>query len=213
MRHVTAARVTGRVVMLLAVALAVVGHDVAIYADDTAKEQSTAHAAQWLSYRNAATGLSFRYPPSLRIHERDPKAFGLPDTEEITDLIGDTNGNPDTIALRFIVQRGETTPEMAAAKARSERARYATYTDSRYSITTIELDGRDALVEVSCGARGPACHWSVNVLQPRDCAIFTMMTEPIEDTFAPPHDGTFPLLSIIETVHLERGPKPDEATH
>src|SRR5437879_4954428 len=133
--------------MLFAVALAVVGNGVAICADDTAKEGSTANAAEWLSYHNAATGLSFRYPPSLRIHERDPKAFGLPDVEEITDLLGDTKFNPGTIALRFIVQRGERTPEMAAAKARDEREKRARPDwDSRETLTTMQLDGHEALV-------------------------------------------------------------------
>jgi hypothetical protein len=101
---------------------------------------------------------------------------------------------------------------MAAAKASDEREKYARPDrDRRESLTTMHLDGHEALVSVGCGRA--ACGWAVNILQPRDCGIFTMITEPIEDTLSPPHDGTFPLLSIIETVHLERGSKPGETTH
>ncbi len=195
--------------MLCAIALSIVGTGVGVCAKDTAKGENTTNAADWLSYHNAATGLVFRYPPSLRIHERDPQSFGLPDVEEITDLLGDTKFNPGTIALRFVVQRGERTPEMAAAKARDEREKHAKPdSDSRESLTTIQLDGHEALVSVGCGH--PACQWAVNILQPRECAIFTMIHEPIEDTYSPPHDGTFPLLSIIQTVRLERVPNPTE---
>jgi hypothetical protein len=208
-RYFTPATLTGRVVMLCAIALSVVGTGIRVCAKDTAKVESGANAAGWLSYHNAATGLLFRYPPSLRINERDPQSFGLPDVEEITDLLGDTTLNPGTIALRFIVWRGERTPEMAAAKARDEREKHARPDwDSRESLTTIQLDGHEALVSVGCGRA--ACHWAVNILQPRDCAIFTMISDPIEDTYLPPHDGTFPLLSIIKTVRLERVPKATE---
>ena len=42
----------------------------------------------WILYHNVATGISFRYPPSLRIHERNVQEFGLPDAELIVDLVG-----------------------------------------------------------------------------------------------------------------------------
>src|SRR5215472_5175905 len=74
---------------------------------------SNTEASSWVHYHDSATGLSFDYPPDLRIRERDPHAFGLPDAEEITELLGDTSANPNTVVLRFIVQRGQTTPETA----------------------------------------------------------------------------------------------------
>jgi hypothetical protein len=183
---------------------------VAVSAGDAGKETTpasgTASAADWMTYQSAATGLSFRYPPALRIRERDPESFGLPDVEEITELRGDTKLNPDTVVLRFFVKRGTTTPEAAAAQARAERERHARPdADSRESVTTMELDGHDALVSVGCGRA--ACHWGVSILQPRVCMILTLIPEPIEDSLSPPHDGTFPLLSIIKTVHVERRPK------
>ncbi len=176
MRYFTAAQLTGRVVMLCAIALSVVGTGVGVCGKDTAEGGTTTNAADWLSYHNAATGLVFRYPPTLRIRERDPQSFGLPDVEEITDLLGDTTVNPGTIALRFIVWRGERTPEMAAAKARDEREKHARPDrDTRESLTTIQLDGHEALVSLGCGRA--ACHWAVSILQPRDCAIFTMISD------------------------------------
>ncbi len=170
-------------------------------AQEAAPSPSEARPAEWVSYHNSATGLSFRDPPSLRIRERDPRSFGLPDAEEITELVGDTKLNSGTVVLRFIVNRGETTPETAAAKARAVRERYASDTDSRESLTTMQLDGHEAFVEVFCGARGPACHWSVHVLQPRDCLILTLLTgADFEEALPPPHDALFPLLSIVRTV-------------
>ena len=174
----------------------------------TAPASSEASPTEWVPYHNSATGLAFRYPPPLRIRERDPRSFGLPDAEEITELVGDTHLNPGTIVLRFIVKRGETTPEMAAAKARATRERYARDTDHRESLSTMQLDGHEALVEVFCGARGPACHWGVNVLQPRDCLILSLLAgADFEEALPPPHDGLFPLLSIIRTVHFHMSAK------
>jgi hypothetical protein len=74
-----------------------------------------------------------------------------PDVGEITELVGDTKLDPETVALRFIVNRGERTPEAAAAKGRAVRQRYTSDTDSRESLTTMQLDGHEAPVEVSWG--------------------------------------------------------------
>jgi hypothetical protein len=164
----------------------------------------TANSTDWIAYHNTATGLSFRYPAYLRIHERDPRSFGLPEAEEITDLVGDTKVNPGTIVLRFIVNRGETTPETAAAKSRSIREAASSDPDSRESVTFMELDGHEAPVSVGCG-RG-ACHWSVNILQPRECKILSMLAgADADEAVPPPRDGIFPLLSIIESVHFAAG--------
>lgn len=159
-------------------------------------------SAGWDSYHNPVTGLSFRYPPSLRIQERDPRSFGLPDAEEITELVGDTKVNPGTVVLRFIVNRGEMTPETAAAKVRTIRERYATDTDPRESLETLQLDGHEALLVVGCGRA--ACHWSIRILQPHECTILSLLAGADSDeAVPPPHDGIFPLLSIIQSVHFD----------
>jgi hypothetical protein len=48
---------------------------------------------------------------------------------------------------------------------------------------------------------GAFCGWQVTILQPRECSIFPLGSS--DDAFPPLHDGNFPLLSIIETVHFE----------
>jgi len=166
-----------------------------------------ASPAEWVPYHNAATGLSFRYPRSLRVRERDPRPFRVPEGGEVTDLVGDTATNPDTTVLRFLVNPGEMTPEIAARRARGLRENHANDTpNSRESLTPMQLDGHEALVEVSCG-RG-ACHWYVNLLQPRECTILSLLVGTDSDeALSPPHDGLFPLLSIIRTVQFDTSAK------
>ena len=149
----------------------------------------------WVLYRNAATGLTFRYPPSLRIQERNVQEFGLPDAEQIVDLVGDTEMNPGTVVLRFIVQRGMPTPQTVAARSRSLRK-------SCKSVTPMPIDGHQAFVCVYTGRA--AIHWEIEVLEPRQCTILSLLAGA--DSYQadpPPHDGTFPILSIIKTVHFE----------
>jgi len=148
----------------------------------------------WILYRNTATGISFRHPPSLRVHERDPQEFHLPDAELIVDLVGDTKANPGTVVLRFIVNRGEAPPRTVSQRSKFLRA-------TSKSLSYMPLDGHQALVCIDCGRA--ACHWSVEVLQPRECTILTLLNDPVEDEVPPPHDGIFPLLSIIQTLHFE----------
>jgi len=160
----------------------------------------------WLGYHNPATGLSFQYPAALRIHERNPRSFGLPQAEEITDLVGDTKVNSGIVVLRFIVSRGKITPDQAAVKAKSLREEYASETDPRKTLTPMRLDGHEALVTVSCGRA--ACQWTLNILQPRECKIVSLVgAAQYEEGLPPPHDGLFPLVSIIRTVHFDTASK------
>ena len=51
----------------------------------------------WLVYANAKNGLSFRYPPSMRVEEKDPASFGFDSPPEaVVDVLG-----PGAV-LRFI---------------------------------------------------------------------------------------------------------------
>jgi hypothetical protein len=153
----------------------------------------------WIFYHNTATGISFRYPPSLRIQERNVQEFGLPDAELIVDLVGDTAMNPGTVVLRFIVNRGVATPQTVAERSRIIRK-------GCQSTTTMLLDGHQALVCVYSGRA--ATHWKVEVLYPRECTILTLLAGADSDEASPPpHDGTFPLLSIIKTLHFEPAEK------
>jgi hypothetical protein len=149
----------------------------------------------WVLYRNAATGVAFRYPPSLRVHERDVQEFGLLDAELIVDLVGDTEMNPGTVVLRFIVHRGLATPQKVAARSRSLRG-------SCKSLTSMPINGHQALVCVYTGRA--AIHWRLEVLDPRECTIVSeLLGADSYEADPPPHDGTFPLLSIIKTLHFE----------
>lgn len=48
-----------------------------------------------------------------------------------------------------------------------------------------------------------AVGWSVEVLEPRECTIVTLLGgADYEQSLPPPHNGGFPLLSIIRTVHF-----------
>jgi hypothetical protein len=70
----------------------------------------------------------------------------------------------------------------------------------------MQVDGHEAIV--SCGCGRAACDWSVLTLQPRECSIFPMdSVEGSYDSLLPPHDGEFPLLSIINTLHFQAVPK------
>jgi hypothetical protein len=63
------------------------------------------------------------------------------------------------------------------------------------------IDGHEAVVCVSQG--GAATGWSVETLEPRECTILTLLGGADADqAVPPPHDGEFPLLSIIRTVHF-----------
>jgi hypothetical protein len=154
----------------------------------------------WPLFRDTLTGLTFRYPPSLRIRLRNPQDFGLLDAALIVDLVGDTAMNPETTVLRFIVDRGNPTAETTALKVRGFRS-------ACRSLTTMTIDDHRAFVCVSCGRA--ACQWSVNILKPRRCTILTLLGGADSDwATPPPRDGIFPLLTIIKTLHFETPSRP-----
>lgn len=155
----------------------------------------------WLNYHSPVSGLSFRYPPSLRIEERSPRSFGLPEAQEITDLVGDTPMNPGSVVLRFIVDRGRTNAELAARRITLLKEQYSGSDKPLRSATPIHVDGHEALVKVDCF---PTCRWSVNIFQPRNCTILSVLGGADAAYAEPPlrDDSAFPLLTIIETVHF-----------
>ena len=174
---------------------------------DPSALRGDAAEGDWLVYRNAKDGLSFRYPPSMRVEERDPATFGyeepfVPDV--IVDLRGDGSNNRDLIVMRFISARGQKRPEMAAARARSLLESHphedSTGRVSAGAVGSMQLDGHEAIV--SCGCGRAACQWSVATLQSRECTIFPMDPGDPNASQIPLHDGEFPLLSIIKTVHF-----------
>jgi hypothetical protein len=161
----------------------------------------------WLIYRNPKNGLSFRYPPSMRVEELDPASFHFDVVPEvIVDLKGDQVNNPNTTVMRFICARGQKTPEMAARKAGKLLETHPTENPSGRvndgAIGSMQVDGHQAIV--SCGCGRAACQFSVLTLLPHECQIRPLVTgEGFRDDLPPPHDGAFPLLSIINTVQFQ----------
>lgn len=155
-----------------------------------AKLQTT----EWLEFHDSQTGLTFRYPPNLRVRNVDAQKFGLPDVERIVELTGDTKLNPDTIVLRFLVKRGYTSAD--------ERAKILDGLRNACTTTSfLTIDGHQAAVCVWSGRA--AVHWKIEILQPRQCTIISLLTgADAEQALPPPHDGEFPLLTIIRTVRF-----------
>jgi hypothetical protein len=143
----------------------------------------------------------------MRVEERDPAPFHL-DTppEMIVELRGDELNNPNIIVMRVFCDRGPKTPEMAAARAHALLETHpkenSTGRVSDGAVGSLQVDGHEAIVTCSCGRA--ACSWAVHILQPRECSFLPMVPgEGSSDNYPLPHDGEFPLLSIINTVHFE----------
>jgi hypothetical protein len=84
---------------------------------DPSALRGEAAEGDWLVYRNAKNGLSFRYPPSMRVEERDPATFHFDNPSEvIVDLRGDELNNLNIIVMRFMCGGREQTPEMAGGE-------------------------------------------------------------------------------------------------
>lgn len=168
---------------------------------DPSTLRGDAAEGDWVVYQNTRNGLSFRYPPSMRIEERAPDPFHF---DNPSDVIVDLLNNRDFVAMSFICHPGEKTPEMAAKRARALLETHpepnSTGRVSTGAVGSIQIDGHEAIL--SCGCGRAACTWSVLTLQPRECGIFPMDPgDPTERLF-PLQDGEFSLLSIIQTVHF-----------
>lgn len=163
--------------------------------------------SNWLHYRNSENGLSFRYPPSIRVEERNPRPFHLDVTPEVVvDLKGDEPNNPNITVMRFICYRGRRTSKDATGAARELLKTHPREDASGRvddgSIGAIRVAGHEAIVSCSCGRA--ACGYSIHVLQPYSCQILPMVGgDGFRDNLPPPHDGMFPLLSIVRTVHFQ----------
>lgn len=156
--------------------------------------------AGWVQFHDLQTGLSFRYPPDLRVRRRDARKFGLPRVKSIVDLVGDTRANPGTTVLRFLVRRGYTSPAERTKRVRQLRR-------ACRKTSPMMVDGQRAIVCLSAGSA--AVRWSVEILGPRECTILTLLGgADYEQSLPPPHDGEFPLLSIIRSVHFAPASRP-----
>jgi hypothetical protein len=131
----------------------------------------------------------------MRIKEMDPVSFHFDVVPEVTvDLRVDEQDYPNAPILRFICAQGRKTPEMAASKVH-------TLLRIHPKGSTMQVDDHEAIISCSCGSA--ACAYSVLTLQPYECEILPMVSKEGFDDYLPPHDGGYPLLSIIKTVHFE----------
>lgn len=164
---------------------------------------SSSPGSDWQVFEDAASGLSFRYPPSMRVEVRN-----VPPTEEFDRigmarwdksiyLHGDSNLNPDMIRLSFL-HRAARKSGTAAPSAPSRQ-------QLRRSCRPMQLPAVEACL---CVWQGRAVRsWTVYI-SAFDWSIRSGDNELSADgdpgTEPPPHDGLFPLLSIIRTVKVRR---------
>ncbi len=198
-------------------------------------EHAPSGTSSWLEFHDPSIGLSFRYPPSLQVNGpqefRTPAVwdpFGLDnppsDLAKVVELVGDTPVNCGTVVLRFLVYSESTTPEVAAEKIKKafefqsrlheDEIKTAPETGRPVcsSLSPTQLDGHEALLRIDCGRA--AWHWTINILQPRPCRISTGLAgSDYAESVPPPHDGMFPLLSIIRTVHIDAHGMSSPAIH
>jgi hypothetical protein len=160
----------------------------------------------WVLYENPSVGLTFRHPPDLRTREAaDYVRTGL-NAKAVIELVGRTEQDPDTIVLRFIVEPFQDPPfrsdwNSAGEYLAHERA-------GCNSSTYLSIDGHRALNCVSCGRA--ACSWMLilverlrlNILSFADAETFGKRTA------MRPHDGRFPILSILRTLHITADSAP-----
>ena len=132
-----------------------------------------AAASDWKLYRNAPTGLTFRYPPSMHVVEDDPRRWALSATDAIVRLLDARGG----LVLAFELNHGNDRLIPIGAECKP-----------------IRLGGEEAAFE--CVECLRSCFWSVEVVTPRSCSIDAWRPPPLED-------ADLPLRSIIETVHFE----------
>jgi len=168
---------------------------------DPSALRGDAAEGDWLVYHNAGNGPSFRYPSSMQVKEQDPATFGY-DKPFVPEVIVDLRAHGDVV-MRFICGRGEKTPEMATEEAHRLRKQAASEGRESY-LASMQIDGHEAILASVRGGGACSYLWGVTILQPRGCSILPLGGS--DDNSPPLHDGHFPLLSIIETVHFESAP-------
>ncbi len=148
-------------------------------------------APNWISYENPKVGLAFRYPSDLRVREAPEEIRREVGAESIIEI---TSGRPATVVVRFIVRptRIWQAPDLSSL-GRGCR-----------SSSALEIDGYQGLVCVTCGRA--ACSWTIHMVKPTHLAILSLAREAnLGRTPPAPHDGRFPILSIIRTLHFIPG--------
>jgi TonB family protein len=148
-------------------------------------------APNWISYENPKVGFAFRYPSDLRVREAPEESRREVGAESIIEI---TSGRPATVVLRFIVRPTSIwqAPDLSSLRHGCR------------SSSGLQIDGYPGLVCVTCGRA--ACSWTIHMIKPTQLAILSLTREAnLGRTPPAPHDGRFPILSIIRTLHFIPG--------
>jgi hypothetical protein len=112
------------------------------------------HRCQKCGFENPSekNGLSFRYPSSMQVEERDPPSFGY-GKSLAPDVIVDLQilGSKGSTVMRFICASGVQTPRMAAVKIRSFRETAREAQDG--SSMSMQIDGQAIATGAELGTR------------------------------------------------------------
>jgi hypothetical protein len=140
----------------------------------------------WPTYRHPALGFSFRHPPDLGVLPLDPTSFHIEGLVAAVDLV--TRGDA-RVVLRFMVSEPIGNPLAVNYDRDYLRRVCSTYTEMAIG----------QLVAVNCVTCGSAaCSWQTHILGRRQFRIMSFLDD--EEAKAGPSNGTFPILTIIQSL-------------
>lgn len=168
------------------------GAELIIQIADLQQASSSFNTADWLIYRNDSYGFSFHYPKNLLVIQRNPEDFGIKNLVFALDIR--EQENPKVIILRILLKVPETKSE-DSPKIPLPDINFYKKVCKKYK--EFRLDNRTAINCVTCGSA--ACHWQVHVLCPNN--LFSILTLISDESMKDgPEDGTYPILTIINTL-------------
>jgi hypothetical protein len=161
----------------------------------------------WLEYDDTTSGLSFRYPSSMRVRE-DTQSFKVDNPyghiQKIVVLETKEsvlpNVEPGEVLIFFIKDNG-LFPERPWVET------FETERKGCRSWRSRTIDGHRALECISCGSA--ACNLNIELFDPHRCTImegnlvWSYAAAEGDSTYLKLHDGRLPLLSIVNSVHFK----------
>ena len=160
----------------------------------------------WLEYHDTASGLTFRYPPSMRVRE-DTQSFKVDNPyghiQKIVILETKesvlANVEPGAVLVFFIKDNAifPERPWVETFETEKKRCR---------SWRSRTIDGRRALECTYCGSA--VCNLRIELFDPQRFTImegnvvWSYATAGGDTDYLTLHDGHLPMLSIVNTVHF-----------
>jgi len=161
---------------------------------------ASAADSDWVVYENPNIRLTFRHPPGLWTREAPDQIRAGLGAAAVIELVGKTELDPATIVLRFVIDPFKD-PQFSSDVTRTgDDLAHERIGCSSYSYLTI--DGHQALNCVTCGRA--ACSWTVMLAKPIRCRILSFEDRKTfgKRTAMRPHDGRFPILSILRSIRF-----------